>query len=50
MAELERCAGTQFDPVVVSAFQAVLSEPARASTHVQPSEISAAAADRSSAR
>jgi diguanylate cyclase (GGDEF)-like protein len=50
MAELERCSGTQFDPVVVSAFQAVLSEPARASTHVQPSEISAAAADRSSAR
>jgi len=48
-AELERCSGTQFDPVVVSAFQAVLTEPARARTHERPSETSAAGADRPSA-
>ena len=29
LAELERCAGTQFDPVVVEAFRAVLATPRR---------------------
>jgi HD-GYP domain-containing protein (c-di-GMP phosphodiesterase class II) len=28
LAELERCAGTQFDPRVVAAFRAVLDEAA----------------------
>jgi HD-GYP domain-containing protein (c-di-GMP phosphodiesterase class II) len=28
LAELERCAGTQFDPRVVAAFRAVLDETA----------------------
>jgi HD-GYP domain-containing protein (c-di-GMP phosphodiesterase class II) len=50
LAELRRCSGTQFDPVVVSTFQAVLREPARASTQEQPSEISPAGADRPIAR
>jgi diguanylate cyclase (GGDEF)-like protein/putative nucleotidyltransferase with HDIG domain len=31
-AELERCAGAQFDPVVVAAFVAVLDDPAEAAT------------------
>ena len=30
LAELERCAGTQFDPAVVAAFRAALAGPARA--------------------
>jgi hypothetical protein len=30
MDELERCAGTQFDPAVVAAFAAVLAAEARA--------------------
>ena len=29
LPELERCAGTQFDPAVVEAFRTVLSEPRR---------------------
>jgi two-component system, cell cycle response regulator len=29
LAELERCAGTQFDPAVVAAFQVVLEQPRR---------------------
>jgi HD-GYP domain-containing protein (c-di-GMP phosphodiesterase class II) len=29
LAELERCAGTQFDPAVVEAFRAVLATPRR---------------------
>jgi HD-GYP domain-containing protein (c-di-GMP phosphodiesterase class II) len=32
LAELERCAGTQFDPEIVAAFMAVLSEPTTAPT------------------
>jgi response regulator RpfG family c-di-GMP phosphodiesterase len=29
LAEIERCAGTQFDPDVVEAFRAVLATPRR---------------------
>ncbi len=29
LAEIERCAGTQFDPAVVEAFRAVLATPRR---------------------
>jgi two-component system, cell cycle response regulator len=29
LAELERCAGSQFDPRVVEAFRAVLAQPQR---------------------
>ena len=40
LAELERCSGTQFDPVVVTAFQAVLAEPRRPTGQDEPSNIS----------
>jgi HD-GYP domain-containing protein (c-di-GMP phosphodiesterase class II) len=30
MAELHRCAGSQFDPEIVAAFEAVLEQPAPA--------------------
>jgi HD-GYP domain-containing protein (c-di-GMP phosphodiesterase class II) len=32
IAELRRCAGQQFDPLVVAAFCAVIDEPARGRT------------------
>jgi putative nucleotidyltransferase with HDIG domain len=42
LAELERCSGTQFDPEVVAAFQAALSEPTRGLDHQHASKMSAA--------
>jgi HD-GYP domain-containing protein (c-di-GMP phosphodiesterase class II) len=36
VAELRRCAGTQFDPRVVTAFVATLRRPARGAKHLQP--------------
>jgi diguanylate cyclase (GGDEF)-like protein len=42
LAELQRCSGTHFDPIVVSVFQAVLSEPRRRTGQDEASNISAA--------
>jgi HD-GYP domain-containing protein (c-di-GMP phosphodiesterase class II) len=42
LAELQRCSGTQFDPVVVTAFQAVLSEPTRRTGQDEASNIAPA--------
>jgi two-component system cell cycle response regulator len=42
LAELQRCSGTQFDPEVVAAFQAALSQPARALGNEPASKTSTA--------
>jgi diguanylate cyclase (GGDEF)-like protein len=42
LAELQRCSGTQFDPVVVTAFQAALSEPTRRTGQDEASNIAPA--------
>jgi diguanylate cyclase (GGDEF)-like protein len=47
LAELQSCSGTQFDPEVVAAFQAALSQPTRRLDHEQASKMSAAGGESS---
>jgi hypothetical protein len=50
LAELERCAGSQFDPAVVEAFRAVVEQRRVRHLRVVPSAgLSSAAAPRTSA-
>jgi HD-GYP domain-containing protein (c-di-GMP phosphodiesterase class II) len=36
LAELRRCAGSQFDPAVVAAFEVTLRDPARGAEEIRP--------------
>jgi diguanylate cyclase (GGDEF)-like protein len=48
LAELQRCSGTQFDPKVVAALHAALSQPKRGLERERASEMSAAGGESSS--